>query len=402
MYIIDLMYKEEKSRKKKDTATAHHPAKLKFLGTALLLLLSLSAGYVGGYFGANRNVAGNELSSSQKILESESQLITQTVKDVGPSVVSVSVANKSVSSGFFGPESMTEESAGTGFIISDDGVVVTNRHVVPANTTRVSITLSDGTELDNVEVIGRTRSGDPLDVAFLKINDTKGKKLSPIRLGDSSSVIVGERVIAIGNALGQFQNSVTSGIISGYGRNIEAGGGFGGAETLQNLFQTDAAVNQGNSGGPLVNIRGEVIGVNTAVAGGGAENIGFAIPINDIKGLIESVLKTGKLQRPYLGVRYVAITDDLAAENNLNQKRGAYVVSSSPGEPAILPDSPADKAGLKEKDIITKVNDEQLDERNSLISLLSKRSVGDKVILTVIRENKTLQLEATLEALPEQ
>src|SRR5690606_10800678 len=147
---------------------------------------------------------------------------------------------------------------------------------------------SDGTELTDVEVIGRTGSNDPLDIAFLRIRDAKGKQLKAATLGDSGAAQVGDKVVAIGNALGEFQNTVTSGIISGFGRNVVAGDETG-SETLQNLLQTDAAINQGNSGGPLVNANGEVIGINTAIAGGGAENIGFAIPINDIKGLIKSV-----------------------------------------------------------------------------------------------------------------
>src|SRR5581483_11700401 len=191
----------------------------------------------------------------------------------------------------------------------------TNRHVVPADTTAVNVTLSDGTTFDNVQVIGRTGDSSPQDVAFLKIGDLKGKKLVPVTLGDSSRMQVGDEVIAIGNALGQFQNTVTTGIISGYGRDVTAGdqSGAQATENLTDLFQTDAAINQGNSGGPLVNINGEVIGINTAVASD-AQNIGFAQPINDLKALISSVLSNGKLQQPYLGVRYVSLTNDLAKE----------------------------------------------------------------------------------------
>src|SRR5690606_17830987 len=176
--------------------------------------------------------------------------------------------------------------------------------------------LSDGTELDDVTVVGRTSSRDSLDIAFLKINNLEGKKLTPARIGDSSKMQVGDPVVAIGNALGQFQNTVTSGIISGYGRNIQALD-TNGAESLENLFQTDTAINPGNSGGPLVNLNGEVIGINTAVAGGDAQNIGFAIPINDVVGLIDTVKQTGKLQRPYLGVIYIPITNDVAEQYSL-------------------------------------------------------------------------------------
>jgi serine protease Do len=265
----------------------------------------------------------------------------------------------------------------------------------------VSITLSDGTTLDNVDVIGRTNDSDPLDVAFLKVNDKKGKTLQPAKLADSSKVQVGDKVVAIGNALGQFQNTVTSGIISGYGRSVQAGDESGNSsETLQNLFQTDASINQGNSGGPLVNMNSEVIAINTAVAGN-AENIGFAIPINDIQGLITSVLKEGKLVRPYLGVRYISLTDDIAYQYNLNVKRGAYLAPGQ-GQSVILEGSPADKAGLKEKDVIVKINDTAIDENNSLTSVLGRYSVGDTVELTIVRDGKEQMVKATLEAAPQQ
>jgi serine protease Do len=261
--------------------------------------------------------------------------------------------------------------------------------------------LSDGTKLDNVDVIGRTSDNDSLDAAFLKIKDTKGKKLTPAKIGDSSKMQVGDRVVAIGNALGQFQNTVTSGIISGFGRSVQAGDTSGSSsETLQNLFQTDAAINEGNSGGPLVNVDGEVIGLNTAIAGGQAQNIGFAIPINDVQGLIKSVLTKGKLERPYLGVHYVNLTDDYAYQYNLSVKRGAYIVPGNTGQASIIPNSPAAKAGLQEKDIITKIDNDTLDENHSLTSLISRHSVGDDVNLTIIRSGKEQKIKVKLEAAP--
>lgn len=372
----------------------------RLLSFLLLLISSVSAGFVGGYFGAGgakTDLNQKSQEASQQIISNESALITQIAKDVGPSVVSVNTSSQGVRDSFFGPRSVMQESAGTGFIISSEGVIITNRHVVPKNATTVSVTLSDGTELNDVEVIGRTNDGDTLDIAFLKIKDKKGKDLKPVKIGDSAKVQVGDKVIAIGNALGQFQNTVTAGIISGYGRSVEATDEVS-TETLQNLFQTDASINQGNSGGPLVNIQGEVIAINTAVAGG-AENIGFAIPINDVQGLIKSVLKEGKLLRPYLGVRYITLTDDYAYEFNLETKRGAYLAPTSRG-PTVLPGSPAEKAGLKEKDIITKVNDQPINEQNSLISVLGRFTVGEKVKLTIIRDSKEQTAEVTLEAVP--
>jgi len=381
------------------------PNKVKLFGIIAVLLSSTGFGFLGGWLGAknqlNDSLLGKDSSVQQQIVLSESQLISQIVKDVGPSVVSVNVTSQGVSNNIFTfGQTFTQQSAGTGLIISADGVAITNRHVVPQGTTTVSLTLADGTELSDVEVIGRTNDSDPLDIAFLKIKDKKGKELKAAKLGDSSKVQVGDKVIAIGNALGQFQNTVTSGIISGYGRSVQALSDQQTSETLQNLFQTDTAINPGNSGGPLVNINGEVIGINTAVAGN-AENIGFAIPINDLNGLIKSVLEKGKLERPYLGVRYVSLTDDYAYQFNLNVKRGAYIAPTGDATPSILPNSPAQKAGLKEKDIIIKINDFKVDEKNSLVSVLGRFSVGDTVKLTVVRDGKEIAVDVMLEAAPE-
>lgn len=372
--------------------------------TGFIILLAMAAGFLGGWLGANNRLenSNGSISTQQKIVLNESNLINHIAKNVGQSVVSIDVTGASSQTSFFGMDQpIQQQSAGTGFIISDKGIILTNRHVVPVGTSKVSVTLSDGTQYTNVSVIGRTAENDPLDAAFLKINDTKGKKLTAVNLGDSSKVLVGDRVVAIGNALGQFQNTVTSGIISGFGRNVRAGDESGtSSETLQDLFQTDAAINQGNSGGPLVDINSNVIAINTAIAGGGAQNIGFAIPINDIKSLINSVLNEGKLVRPYLGVRYVSLTDDIAAQYGLSTKRGAYVVPSQAGQASVIPGSPADKAGIKVGDIITEVNGKKVDENHSLTSLLSQNKVGDSVKLTVVREGKTMSINATLAAAP--
>jgi serine protease Do len=338
----------------------------------------------------------------REVINSEGDLISQISKNMGDSVVSINVTGTATqNSVFFGTQSFEQESAGTGLILTKEGVVITNRHVVPNANDKVSITLSDGTELDQVEVLGRTNATDPLDVAFLKIKDAKGKELKPAALGKSADVKVGDRVVAIGNALGQFQNTVTSGIISGFGRSIQAGDSSGSAqtETLLNLFQTDASINQGNSGGPLVNLKGEVIGINTAVAGGGAENIGFAIPIDDIQPLIKTVLDKGKLERPYLGVRYASITADLAYTYNLPVQEGAYIIPSR-NSASIVSGSPAEKAGLQEKDIITKIAGEAITPKRSLVSILGSKSVGDKVDLTILRDGKEQTITVTLEAAP--
>lgn len=379
------------------------------------VMIAAVGGFVGGYVENHSNNGGlfNTSSSGQKkIVSSQSQLISQIAKTVGPSVVSVNVSiagtsGQDSSSPFGSPP--PQEAAGTGIIISSAGMIITNRHVVPEGTTKVSVTLSDGTELKDVIVIGRTSTGDNLDVAFLKIKDAKGHKLIPAATGDSSNVQVGEDVVAIGNALGQFQNTVTSGIISGYGRSVQASSGGGSnpyaavnseTENLDNLFQTDAAINEGNSGGPLVNLNGQVIGINTAVAGN-AQNIGFAIPINDVKGLISQVLKTGKFERPYLGVHYVALTAEVANQFSLTIVNGAFILPAvDPTQPSVVSGSPADQAGLQERDTITKINGSRIDPTHSLISLLGQHQPGDKITLTIVRDGKSQKIAVTLGTLP--
>lgn len=366
---------------------------------ALVIILSLFAGFGGGLLGAyvgNLN-APQTSTVSRQVISNESQLISSIAKEVGASVVSINVVTTTTQTDIFGRTYSSEgEAAGTGVIVSKSGYIVTNRHVVDSGTTSVSVTLSDGTTLDDVEVVGRTSDSDSLDIAILKIKDTKGKTLQPAKLGNSSKLQVGDKVIAIGNALGRFQNSVTAGIVSGYGRSIEAGSETGSdTEVLQNLIQTDAAINSGNSGGPLVNMNGEVIGINTAVASGSAQNIGFAIPIDDVTGLINSVIKTGKFQRPYLGVRYITLNDTYAYTYNLSVKRGAYLAPGQGSSP-VVSGSPADKAGLREKDIITKVDGTAIDETNSLSSLIGRKAVGDTVKLTVLRDGKEIEVSVTL------
>lgn len=388
------------------------------LAIGFVLVAGLSG--FGGAWLQDRNDSGaaiGSLSDQKKIVTNQSQLISQIAKTVGPSVVSVNVSITSSSSsssssafsryyGYDQPEQQTAEAAGTGIILSSKGIIMTNRHVVPTGTTKVSITLSDGTELKDVSVIGRTNDTDSLDVAFLKINDLEGHKLTPAVIGNSSKVQVGDDAVAIGNALGQFQNTVTSGIISGFGRSVQAGdssdSSSASAENLDNLFQTDAAINEGNSGGPLVNLNGQVIGINTAVASD-SQNIGFAIPIDDVRGLIVQVLQTGKFARPYLGVRYVSLTADIAKQFELSIDNGAFIAPASEGaSSSIIADGPADKAGLKEKDIITAVDGTKIDATHSLISQLNKHKPGDSVKLAVLRDGKTLSVNVTLGTLPTQ
>jgi serine protease Do len=375
-----------------------HP-KIKFLAMATLLIISVASGFFGGWLaGGNKSLLTTPVEKQQVILKTQGELIGQIAKNVGESVVSVETTTTTQS--FFGQRQ--EQGAGTGIILSEGGLIITNRHVVPAGTSGVTVTLSDGTEYKDVRVVGRTNSSDSLDIAFLKIGDTKGRKLVAAKIGDSAKMQVGDPVVAIGNALGQFQNTVTSGIISGYGRHLQASDGSGAdSENLENLFQTDAAINPGNSGGPLVNLDGQVIGINTAVAAGDAQNLGFAIPINDVAGLIDSVQKTGSLQRPYIGVFYIPLTNDLAEQYGLSAKRGAYIPPMAiAGAQPIVADGPAAKAGLKVGDVILKVDDATIDQSTSLSSLINKHKVGDKVTLTVLRDGKEQKIDVTLTAAP--
>jgi S1-C subfamily serine protease len=375
---------------------------------ALVLLLAIGAGFLGGWLesrqqnGSTNFIGGTSLSNQKKVVTSESELISDIAKTVGPSVVSVDVKSQSAVPDFFGfSQPQSQEDAGTGIIISSDGLIITNRHVVPAGTTSVSVTLSDGTELPNVQVVGRTSDSDSLDIAFLKITDAKGHKLTPAVIGDSSKVQVGDSVVAIGNALGQFQNTVTAGIISGFGRQVQASDSTGASsENLDDLFQTDAAINEGNSGGPLVNLNGQVIGINTAIASN-SQNVGFAIPINDVAGLIKQVESTGKLARPYLGVRYIPLTADVASQYGLSVNRGAYIApAADPSQPSVVAGGPADNAGLKEGDIITQVNGTNIDETHSLTALLDQHNPGDKLDLTILRGSKTAHITVTLGTAP--
>ena len=344
----------------------------------------------------------NSLTNSkpaQQIVSSESQLINSIAKNVGVSVVSINVTGTSSSVDFFGFGSQIQQQvAGTGIIINSDGVIITNRHVVPKGSTSVSITLSDGTTLDKVSVIGRTNEADPLDVAFLKINDKKGKTLKPATIGDSSKVQVGDRVVAIGNALGQFQNTVTDGIISGYGRSVEAsqqGTGLN-SESLQNLFQTDAAINPGNSGGPLVDLKGEIVGINVAIfsTSGGYQGVGFAIPVNSAKRIIARLIEGKKILYGWLGVTVQDLSDDLVKYFGLSDKNGVLVAK-------VLENGPAAKAGIKESDVLKQFDNKPVSNVRELLSIVGKSEVGRKIKVVAARDKKEVNLEVEIGQRPE-
>jgi serine protease Do len=330
----------------------------------------------------------------QSIVLQQGEIVAEVFKRVSPSTVAITTESQASSrQQIFAQGGAVEQGAGSGIIISADGYVLTNRHVIPDGTSKVSVVLADGTTYNDVSVVGR----DPLnDIAFLKINGAKD--LPAAELGDSKNVQPGQQVVAIGNALGEFRNSVTSGIISGKGRPVQASDESGSSEQLENLLQTDAAINPGNSGGPLVSLEGKVIGINTAVSQDG-QAIGFAIPIDDAKGLIASVLKSGKIVRAYLGVRYISLDKPTAEQFGLSVSQGAYVTGSR-SQPAVIQGSPADKAGLRQGDIITKANGIDITESQSMPSLLAQFSPGDKVTLTVLRDGKTQTISITLEVYP--
>lgn len=315
--------------------------------------------------------------------------IADVVSKLSPSVVSIVTSVKGTS--YFG-QSYTSEAAGTGIIVSSDGYILTNKHVIEGASS-ISVVLSDGTTYKDIEVAAVDSLN---DVAFLKIKDASG--LSAAKLGDSKTIQVGQQVVAIGNALGEYQNSVTAGVISGTGRTLTATDSTGSmAEKLTDMIQTDAAINSGNSGGPLINAAGEVIGINTATSSS-AENMGFAIPIAAVKGMLGQLTEKGEASRAYLGVYAVEITPDAAKNYNLPVTAGSYLYASGGNYSAIVKDSPAAKAGLKEKDIVTAVNGVKIGTAGSLSTLLGEYKPGDTVQLTVIRDGKEIAVNVTLEA----
>ncbi|MBI2037248.1 MAG: trypsin-like peptidase domain-containing protein [Candidatus Liptonbacteria bacterium] len=285
---------------------------------------------------------------------------------------------------------LQEVGGGSGFIVSADGLIVTNKHVVLDTKAEYTVFTNDGKKYA-AKVLAR----DPvLDIALIKID---AANLSTVPLGDSDSLRLGQTAIAIGNALGEFRNTVSVGVVSGLSRTITAGDGGSFSETIRGVLQTDAAINPGNSGGPLLNLKGEVIGINTAVVSG-AQNIGFAIPVNQAKRAIESVKRTGKIAVPYLGVRYLLVTEELAEKEKLPVSYGALLRGGDDG-PAIVKDSPAARDGLLAEDIVIKVNDQRVDRDHDLALLIQRYNVDDVVTLTVLRDGKELAYHIRLEEL---
>lgn len=290
-----------------------------------------------------------------------------------------------------GRSEIQEVGGGSGFIVSEDGLIVTNKHVVLDEDASYTVFTNDGKKYD-AKVLAR----DPVqDLAIIKVN---GSNFPVVTLGSSEEVELGQTAIAIGNALGEFRNTVSVGVVSGLARTITASGGGGFSEHLEGLIQTDAAINPGNSGGPLLNLRGEVIGINTAIVSG-AQSVGFAIPIERAKRDIQSVKKTGEITAPFLGVRYVTVTPELAEKQNLPVDYGAVVRGNDDG-PAVEPNSPAARAGILAEDIILEVNGKHIDKDHTLASMISQFNVGDTINLTVRRGNQTLTLRVALAKRP--
>lgn len=391
--------------------------------TALVVLVIL-IGFLAGVAGSaivysvviKEKLASIPQPESQTVVNQVTQLqddaIVDVVESTTPSVVSI-IAKKDVPQYqqlfnspmdlFFGvpqdqqtqqQEQMFEKQkvgGGTGFFISDDGMIVTNRHVVVDPAAEYTVITSDGTEYP-AQILARDEF---LDFAVLKVD---GENFSAVDLGDSDNIKIGQTVVAIGNSLGEFSHSVSRGIISGMKRDIVAGSGFGDSEQLMGIIQTDAAINFGNSGGPLIDLEGKVIGINTAVAQG-AQSIGFAIPINQVMRLIEDVKEDGIISRPFLGIRYVAMTPEIAAELNVPyEDYGVLVVrGQSIADFAVLPGSPADEAGIVENDIVLEINDVKITQDKLLSQIVSQYSVGDAVTLKVWHKGKEKEVEVVLE-----
>ena len=306
--------------------------------------------------------------------------VTQSVHKVAPTVVTV-VGTLPGQQTFFGPTG-DQTVSGSGFFINDQGYILTNNHVVEG-TKEVKIVLSDGTE-QNASIVGTDQYS---DIAVLK---TDGKIPAVAALGNSDKLDPGESVIAIGSPLGNFKNTVTVGVVSATGRSIDTGNGY----QIENLIQTDAAINHGNSGGPLVDLAGEVVGINTLVVrnsgmGDVAEGLGFAIPVNTAQAIAQQIIDKGYFARPFMGINFQPITPDIAAQYNLPAKWGVYVMQ-------VAENSPASAAGLQQGDIITKVGDVTIDETHSYVNTLFTFKPGDQITLDVMRDGKDMPIQITL------
>ena len=396
-----------------DTGTKNNDSeKSNFFWTVVLIVVfsSIFGGFIGFISGGAAGIffSGEKVQNIEKKKEAdvvrlsvrEESEVIDVVEAATPAVVSILISRdvpkyKSFFNDPFlgGGEPETERQqigGGSGFIVSSKGFIVTNKHVVNDESAEYTVITNDGKEYGAV-VLAKHPS---MDIAIMKI---EGEDFPVLELGDSDSLKVGQSAIAIGNSLGEFSNSVSLGIVSGLGRNIIAGSILGGSERLNDIIQTDAAINPGNSGGPLLDLGGKVIGVNVAVARG-AENVGFALPINEVKNTIEQVESTGKISIPFLGVRYVILNEDMRQETGLEFDYGALILRGERmTDFAVIPGSPADKASVVENDIILEVNGEKINENNSLGDILSEYMAGDEIKLKVWHRGEIKEVPVTLE-----
>jgi serine protease Do len=323
-------------------------------------------------------------SQSPTIIVNSTQIettVTQAVQKVGPTVVTVvgTIPGQSTPFGSSGAGTVS----GSGVFISDQGYILTNNHVVEGTQGDLTIVLSDGSQ-EKARIVGTDQFS---DIAVLK---TDGKVPDVAVLGNSDLLNPGESVIAIGSPLGDFKNTVTEGVVSATGRSIDTGQGY----QIENLIQTDAAINQGNSGGPLVNLAGEVVAINTLIVrnsgtGTVAEGLGFAIPINTAKAVAEQLIQTGHITHPYLGISFQPISPDIASAYNLPVQWGAYITD-------VAANSPASQANLKSGDIITKIGDVALDGTHSYVNTLFTFKPGNQVSIEFVRNGKTLDVQVKL------
>src|SRR3989344_6023260 len=317
----------------------------------------------------------------------EENVVIDVVDKTSSSVVAIGATTRTVNP--FDPFSLPksqDSTIGTGFVVSGNGLIVTNKHVVSETGIKYNVVTKDGKKYE-IRKIYR----DPiLDLAIVQID---GGDLKALELGDSSKIKVGQTVIAIGNALGRFTNTVTTGVVSGMGRRVVAGDPFSGSsESLDDLIQTDAAINPGNSGGPLLNSAGQVIAVNVATTEG-AQNIGFAIPINSVRKIVDEFIQKGSVSRPFLGINYRFISKDVAIMNEVTQ--GAYIQE-------VIERSSAQIAGIAAGDIITKIDGQAVDSETKISEIIRNKKIGDTLILTVWRDRNERNVTATLQELPSQ
>lgn len=387
-----------------------------FLGAGCLLLLGF---FVWKYGLFSLSFFVSETTQVPKQVQVTTMDVADIVEKINPAVVSILIT-KNVPvieqyyddpfSDFFGGNSpfqfrfrvpryrqngtqQQEVGGGSGFFVSEDGYVVTNAHVVSEEGAEYTVFTNDGQKY-SAQVIATDTL---LDIAVLKI---EGNGFSFLTFGNSDELRLGQAVIAIGNALGEYRNTVSTGVISGLARSITAGDLAGMSEVLENVIQTDAAINLGNSGGPLLNLEGEVIGVNVAMIAN-SENIGFSLPSNAVKISVDSIIQQGKVVRPYLGVRYLMVNETLQEKNNLPNDYGALILRGENAEDlAVIPGSPADKAGLEEYDVILQVDGQKVDIDHPLAGLIRQYNVGDVITLSIVHDGNEKTVQVTLEESP--